>query len=103
MKSSLPSGDLKKQLWRESTVKFDLKDREQARRLETLALPDVATEKLGELTYRLSFDRDRRSTADVIRQIVTSLEVVDIVIEEQSIEEVVKRIYLGGVFEELAR
>jgi ABC-2 type transport system ATP-binding protein len=88
--------DLKRQLWRETTVKFDLKDRENARRFEQLDLTGIRREKLGDLTYLLSFGRDDRPTAEVIRQVVNAAEVLDIAIEEQSIEEVVKRIYLGG-------
>ncbi|MGC9972333.1 MAG: ATP-binding cassette domain-containing protein [Bryobacteraceae bacterium] len=89
--------ELKRQLWRDTTVKFDLKDREQAQRFERLEIPGIRREKLGDLTYLLSFGRDDRPTAEVIRQVVNAVEVLDIVIEEQSIEEVVKRIYLGGM------
>ena len=89
--------ELKRQLWRDTTVKFDLKDREQAQRFEQLEIPGIRREKLGDLTYLLSFGRDDRPTADVIRQVVNAVEVLDIAIEEQSIEEVVKRIYLGGM------
>jgi ABC-2 type transport system ATP-binding protein len=92
--------DLKRQLWRETTVKFDLKDRENARRFEQLDLTGIRREKLGDLTYLLSFGRDDRPTAEVIRQVVNAAEVLDIAIEEQSIEEVVKRIYLGGAIPE---
>ena len=92
--------DLKRQLWRETTVKFDLKDRENARRFEQLELAGIRREKLGDLTYLLSFGRDDHPTAEVIRQVVISVEVLDIAIEEQSIEEVVKRIYLGGAIPE---
>jgi ABC-2 type transport system ATP-binding protein len=90
---------LKRQLWSETTVKFDLKDRDHAQRFEQLEIPGVRREKLGELTYRLSFARDARPAADLIRQVVNAVEVLDIAIEEQSIEEVVKRIYLGGLSE----
>jgi ABC-2 type transport system ATP-binding protein len=89
--------ELKRQLWRDTTVKFDLKDREQAQRFERLEIPGIRREKLGDLTYLLSFGRDDRPTAEVIRQVVNAVEVLDIAIEEQSIEEVVKRIYLGGM------
>jgi ABC-2 type transport system ATP-binding protein len=93
--------ELKRQLWRDTTVKFDLKDREQAQRFERLEIPGIRREKLGDLTYLLSFGRDDRPTAEVIRQVVNAVEVLDIAIEEQSIEEVVKRIYLGGMSPEV--
>ena len=97
-----PLADLTRQLWRETTVKFDLKDREQAQRFERLEIPGTRREKLGELTYRLAFDREARSTADVIRQVVIAVEAIDIAIEEQPIEEVVKQIYTGGLVPEAA-
>ncbi len=90
---------LKRQLWSDATVKFDLKDRDHAQRFEQLDMPGVRREKLGELTYRLSFARDTRTAADLIRQVVNAVEVLDIAIEEQSIDEVVKRIYQGGLSE----
>ncbi len=95
--------DLKRQLWREATIKFDLKDREQAERFERIEIPGVRREKLDGLTYRLSFDHAEHSAAEIIRQVVTAAVVLDIVIEEQSIEEVVRTIYLGGLVPESAR
>jgi len=94
-----PLEELKNQLWRETTVTFDLKDREQAQRFERLEVTGAARERLGDLTYRLSFPRGGRSTAEVIREVINAVEVRDITIEGQSIEEVVKRIYLGGLSE----
>jgi ABC-2 type transport system ATP-binding protein len=94
---------LKKQLWREATVKFDFRDREQCARFETIEIAGVRRERLGDLTYRLSFARDEHSTAEVIRRVVNAAEVLDVAIEEQSIEEVVRRIYLGDLLKESAR
>ncbi len=95
--------ELKRRLWRETTVKVDLKDRDQAARVEAMPMFAVNKERAGDLTYRLSFDRDVRPTADVIREVVTGAEVLDITIEEQSIDKVVKQIYTGGLREEAAR
>jgi ABC-2 type transport system ATP-binding protein len=94
---------LKRQLWREATVKFDLKDREQAERFERLEIPGVRREKLAEMTYRLSFEHAQHSTAEIIRQAVNAAVVLDIAIEEQSIEEVVRTIYTGGLVPESDR
>ncbi|MGA1990262.1 MAG: ATP-binding cassette domain-containing protein [Bryobacteraceae bacterium] len=91
---------LKRQLWREATIKFDLKDREQAERFERIEIPGVRSEKLDGMTYRLSFEHAQHSTAEIIRQVVTAATVLDIVIEEQSIEEVVRTIYTGGLVPE---
>jgi ABC-2 type transport system ATP-binding protein len=95
--------ELKRQFWREAAVKLYLKDREQAQKLRQLDLNGIACESLDELICRLRFAREEWTAADVIRRVVNAVEVRDIVIEEQSIEEVVKRIYLGEVFEESKR
>jgi len=95
--------ELKRRLWRECAIKIDVRDREQALRLERLQLPGIACQKLDDLTYRLSFPREEHSTAEVVRQVVNSIGVRDIAIEEQSIDEVVRRIYLGEVFQESSR
>ncbi|MBI3679190.1 MAG: ATP-binding cassette domain-containing protein [Acidobacteria bacterium] len=98
-----PLEELKRRLWREKAVKFDLKDREQAQRLEALPLEGVTAERTGELTCRLRFPRELHSTAEIIRRVVTTVEVLDIAIEEQSIEEVVKQIYSGNLLREPVR
>jgi ABC-2 type transport system ATP-binding protein len=93
---------LKRRFWHDATVKFDVKDREQAERFERIEIPGVRREKIGGMSYRLSFERAEHVTADVIRQVLNAAEVVDIAIEEQSIEEVVRTIYLGGMATESA-
>jgi len=91
-----PLVELKRRLWRENTVRFEMKDRDQAQRLEALALPGITAERLSDLSIRLHFPRDTHSTAEVIRRVLNAVEVTDIAIEEQSIDEVVKEIYLGS-------
>jgi ABC-type uncharacterized transport system ATPase subunit len=44
----------------------------------------------------MRFDRERYSNAEIIRNIVNTLEVSDILVEEEPIEDIVKRIYLRG-------
>lgn len=95
--------DLKNRFWREAAVRLYLKDREQGQRLSQLNLNGIGCEKLEELVWRLHFAREEWTAADVIRRVVNAVEVRDIAIEEQSIEEVVKRIYLGEVLEESRR
>ena len=92
--------ELKDQFWRETALRVDLRDRNQAQRLGRLDLPGVACDTLDELSCRLRFAREEWMAADVIRQVVNAVEVRDIAIEEQSIEEVVKRIYLGEILQE---
>ncbi|MCS7023218.1 MAG: ATP-binding cassette domain-containing protein [Bryobacteraceae bacterium] len=95
-----PLEELKRRLWRETSVKFDFRDREQAQKLAAMSIPHVSVERCSELTCRLTFPREAVSTAEVIRRVVNSVEVLDISIEEQSIEEVVKQIYTGQVLQE---
>jgi len=91
---------LKRQLWRQMQVKIELKEAAQAAALEALPLNSIHKERVDELTYKLSFDRERHTAGEVIRQIVASVDVRDIFIEEEPIEEIVRRIYTGpGVLE----
>jgi ABC-2 type transport system ATP-binding protein len=92
-------GDLeqmKTRLAQYNQVKFSLKDRTQVARLAQIQLHGIACEPVDELTYLIRFDPARHSTADVIRQIVNNLQVSDLLVEEEPIEEIVKRIYLSG-------
>jgi ABC-2 type transport system ATP-binding protein len=94
--------ELKRMLWKESALKVDLRDREQAALLAAFSMPGVRVERLDELTYRLHFRREEVSSADLIRRIVNEVEVLDIAMEEQSIEEVVRRIYTGEALQPAA-
>jgi ABC-2 type transport system ATP-binding protein len=92
-------GDLaqmKARLAEYTQVKFFLKDRSQVAHLDRVQSNGIVCERIDELTYFIRFDRDQTSTAEVIRRIVNTLEVRDIFIEEEPIEEIVKRIYLRG-------
>jgi ABC-type uncharacterized transport system ATPase subunit len=44
----------------------------------------------------MRFDRQQHSSAEVIRNLVNTLQVTDIFVEEEPIEDIVKRIYLSG-------
>jgi ABC-2 type transport system ATP-binding protein len=92
-------GDLesmKKRLAKYNQVKFYLKDRSQIARLAEITKNGIACQRVDELTYLMRFDRDEHSTAEVIRDLVNQLEVRDIFVEEEPIEDIVKRIYLSG-------
>lgn len=93
---------LKRQLWQESAIRVDLKDREQAAVLSALEAPGVTVERVDDLSFRLRFHRDAMSSADLIRLVVNQVQVLDIAIEEQSIEDVVRRIYSGEALPEAA-
>jgi viologen exporter family transport system ATP-binding protein len=95
-------GDLesmKKRLAKYNQVKFFLKDRSQIAHLAQISKNGIACERVDELTYLMRFDRDEHSTAEVIRDLVNQLEVRDIFVEEEPIEDIVKRIYLSGEVE----
>jgi len=92
-------GDLeqmKTRLAKYNQVKFFLKDRSQVPRLKQIETDGIACERVDELTYLIRFDREKHSSADIIRQIVNTLQVSDLLVEEEPIEEIVKRIYLSG-------
>jgi len=105
-----PLAGLKERLLRTKQIKFILRDGEQAQRLTSLeAALNVAHsngalqfEFVDELTRRIVFDRRRVSSSDLIRQILSAVEVRDFVIEDEPIEEIVKRIYAGEVLKEPA-
>ena len=65
-------------------------------------LPGQAeVEPVDELTYRIRFDRSKIVTADLIRRILAAVEVRDLLIEDEPIEEVIKRIYAGEALTEV--
>jgi ABC-2 type transport system ATP-binding protein len=88
--------EMKKRLAKYNQVKFFLKDRSQVARLAHIQANGISCERVDELTYLMRFERDQHSSAEVIRQIVNTLEVRDLLVEEEPIEEIVKRIYLSG-------
>lgn len=91
-----PLAELKSRLVRFNQIKFFLKDRDQAARVAELNMDGVECKRLDEITYLLRYDRRKHSSGDIIRNIVTRLEVRDLIVEEESIEDLVKRIYTEG-------
>jgi len=88
--------EMKARLAKYNQVKFILKDRSQVAGLAQITTDGISCDRLDELTYLMRFDPERYSNADIIRNIVTTLEVSDILVEEEPIEDIVKRIYLSG-------
>ena len=88
--------EMKGRLAKYNQVKFFLKDRMQVAGLAQIATDGISCERIDDLTYLMRFDREHHSNAEVIRNIVTTLEVSDILVEEEPIEDIVKRIYLSG-------
>jgi viologen exporter family transport system ATP-binding protein len=93
---------LKQQLLRTKQIKFVLKDRAQAACLEAFNRDGLDVDQVDELTYRIRFDRVKISTSDLIRQILAAVEVRDLLIEDEPIEEIIKRIYAGEAHLEVA-
>jgi ABC-2 type transport system ATP-binding protein len=96
-----PLADLKQRLLRTKQIKFALKDREQAAGMAAFCRDGLVTEQVDELTYRIRFDRVKVSTSDLIREILANVEVRDLLIEDEPIEEIVKRIYAGEALPEV--
>jgi ABC-2 type transport system ATP-binding protein len=76
-------------------IKFALKDRTHAAGLEAFSRDGLEVDQVDELTYRIRFDRVKVSTSDLIRQVLAAIEVRDLLIEDEPIEEIIKRIYAG--------
>jgi ABC-2 type transport system ATP-binding protein len=96
-----PLADLKQKLLRTKQIKFVLKDRAQASGMTVFCRDGLEAEQVDELTYRIRFDRVKVSTSDLIRQILANVEVRDLLIEDEPIEEIVKRIYAGEALPEV--
>ncbi|HEV2205483.1 MAG TPA: ATP-binding cassette domain-containing protein [Candidatus Acidoferrales bacterium] len=97
-----PLDVLKQKLLRTKQIKFVLKDSSELGRVDGFSRDGLELERVDQLTYRIRFDRLKISTADLIRQILNAVEVRDLLIEDEPIEEVVKRIYAGQALSEVA-
>ncbi|MGB7226687.1 MAG: AAA family ATPase, partial [Candidatus Acidiferrales bacterium] len=97
-----PLGLLKQKLLRTKQIKFAVKDSAQGADVQSFARDGLELEQVDPLTYRIRFDRTKLATADLIRQILNTVEVRDLLIEDEPIEEVVKRIYAGQALQEVA-
>lgn len=96
-----PLALLKQKLLRTKQVKFIVKDSEQLPHVGQLSRDGLGLEQVDELTFRIRFDREQVSTAELVRQILGSVEVRDLLIEDEPIEEIVKRIYAGQALREV--
>jgi ABC-2 type transport system ATP-binding protein len=93
---------LKQRLLRTKLVKFVVRDAAARARLGALRMDGVELESLDELTCRVRFDRTRVDTSDLVRQVLSHVEVRDLLIEDESIEDIVKRIYAGEALREVS-
>jgi ABC-2 type transport system ATP-binding protein len=95
-------GHLKQKLVRTKQIKVVLKDRAQAAGVTSFSRDGLQVEQVDEMTYRIRFDPAKVATADLIRRILAAIEVRDLLIEDEPIEEIVKRIYAGQASLEIA-
>ncbi|MGH9740391.1 MAG: ABC transporter ATP-binding protein [Candidatus Acidiferrales bacterium] len=97
-----PLDRLKEQLLRTKLVKFILKDVAHAALIAGFDRDGLELERVDDLTFRIRFDRHRVATSDLIRQILSAVDVRDLLIEDEPIEEIIKRIYAGEASVELS-
>jgi ABC-2 type transport system ATP-binding protein len=97
-----PLSQLKQKLLRTKQIKFAVRDKEQVAMLAGLEQAGLNIEIVDELTFRIRFDRTQISTADLMRRILSSVEVRDLLIEDEPIEEIIKRIYAGEAVDQVA-
>jgi ABC-2 type transport system ATP-binding protein len=91
-----PLPELKAKLLRTKQIKFALRDSEAAGTLQrALSSDGLDAEAVDEVTYRVRFDRTRVSTSELIRKILAAGDIRDLLIEDEPIEEIIKRIYGG--------
>ncbi len=86
---------LKEQLLQIKQIKFVLKDLAQASDVAGFARDGLDVVRVDDLTFRIRFNRHRIATSDLIRQILSALDVRDLLIEDEPIEEIIKRFYAG--------
>ncbi|HLW98321.1 MAG TPA: ATP-binding cassette domain-containing protein [Candidatus Acidoferrales bacterium] len=98
-----PLHELKQRLLRTKQIKFALRGSEAASLLgAALSAEGLESEKVDEMTYRVRFDRTRISTAELIRKILAAGDIRDLLIEDEPIEEIIKRIYAGEAVKEVS-
>jgi ABC-2 type transport system ATP-binding protein len=91
---------LKEKLGKFRQIRFVLHDRSQAAGVDMRGGEGIQWEKLGELSYRVVFNRDVIGSGEMIQRIVQSARIADISIEEESIEDIIRKIYTQrGVYE----
>jgi ABC-2 type transport system ATP-binding protein len=91
-----PLSTLKERLLRVKQIKFALRDSDAATGLaRTLEAEGLAFDRIDEMNYRVRFDRTQVSTAELIRKVLAGAEVRDLLIEDEPIEDIIKRIYAG--------
>jgi ABC-2 type transport system ATP-binding protein len=92
---------LKHRLGRYNLINIHLDDRRHRSKLDQVlgGGNGIQWEHADELTYRIRFDREQVSSADIIRKIVNEVPIHDIYIEAEPIEDIIKNIYSRGLLD----
>ncbi len=90
---------LRHRLGRYNLINVHLEDRTHRLKLDA-ALGGgngIRWEHVDDLTYRIRFDREQVSSADIIRKIINEVPIRDIYVEAEPIEDIIKNIYSHGL------
>ncbi len=90
---------LRGRLGRINQINVHLQDRRASQNLDqALGTGNgIQWEHVDDLTYRIRYNSEQVSSADIIRKIVNQVPVRDIYVEAQPVEEIIKTIYSGGL------
>ena len=90
---------LRQRLGRYNLINIHLDDRKHRLKLDQVlgGGNGIHWEQADELTYRIRFDREQVSSAEIIRKIVNEVPIHDIYIEAEPIEDIIKTIYSRGI------
>jgi ABC-2 type transport system ATP-binding protein len=93
--------ELRHRLGRYNSINIHLDDRKHRSKLDAVlgGGSGLQWEQVDELSYRVRFDREKVSTAEIIRKIVNEVPIHDIYIEAEPIEDIIKTIYGHGLNE----
>jgi ABC-2 type transport system ATP-binding protein len=93
--------ELRHRLGRYNLINIHLDDRRHRSKLDQVlgGGNGIRWEHVDELTYRIRFDREQVSSAEIIRKIVNEVPIHDIYIEAEPIEDIIKTIYSRGLLE----
>jgi ABC-2 type transport system ATP-binding protein len=91
--------ELRQRLACKSQIKFELKEPERVNFMRLGLNSDIEFKQLDEMRCQVIFDKKQIGSAEIIKRLVNTLPVRDIVIEDTTIEEIVREIYSRGGLE----
>ena len=89
---------LRRRLGSRQLISVSLEDRTHREKLESAlgAGNGITWDSPDDLTFRIRYNREQASSADIIRRIINEVPVRDIFIEAEPIEDIIKTIYSQG-------